>query len=399
MSGPLNGLLVADFSRILAGPLASMLLADLGADVIKVERPEHGDDTRAWGPPYGPDGETTTYFLAVNRNKRSVVLDLKDGDDQEMARRLATRADVVIENFRSETTAGFGLDYVTLAADNRGLVYCHISGFGERAGHDLPGYDFLAQAMSGLMDITGMPDGPPIKTGVAIVDVVTGLHAVIGVLAALSHRDRTGEGQRVDVNLMSSALSLLANQSSSYVAGGTVPSRMGNSHPSIAPYDLYPTEDDPIVVNAGNDRQFSQLCMALGRPALAADPRFASNEARVENREELNKVIADALSHHGRDHWLRQLRARSIPCGPINDISEAFALAERLGLDAIRKFEAGDHTVRTVSNPIGLSATPPSYRFPPPTLGNLDASALEARIRRVAGSMGDASQPPRKPNR
>lgn len=367
--GPLAGLVVADFSRILAGPLATMMLGDLGAEVIKVERPGAGDDTRSWGPPFAEDG-SSAYYLSVNRNKRSIALDLGDERQRARARALVRTADVVIENFRAGTMERFGLDYESSKADNPGLIYCRISGFGPGPGRDLPGYDFLVQALSGLMSITGHPDGPPMKTGVAIVDVLTGLHAAVGVLAAVAERERSGLGQRLEVNLFSSALSSLVNQASSFLTAGSVPTRMSNQHPSVAPYETLATATGPIVVAVGNDGQFRNLCAALGRPDLAADDRWASNEGRVRHRAELVAELEAALGQRPVEDWVGVLRDHEIPCGAVQDISQAFEMADRLGLDAVRRLVGDDGAgVAGVANPITLSRTPASYRLAPPGLG------------------------------
>lgn len=368
---PLEGILVADFTRVLAGPYATMLLGDLGAEVIKVERPGAGDDTRHWGPPWAADGQST-YFHAVNRNKASVELDLQDSADLVLARRLAERADIVMSNFRPGTTAKLGLDYATLSQDSPGVICCEISGFGSGAGADLPGYDLLVQAMGGMMSITGDP-GQPTKVGVAIVDVVTGLHACVGVLAALAERDRTGRGQPVEVNLLSSVLSALVNQSSAFAAGGQVPTALGNAHPSIAPYEPFDTADRPIVVAVGNDRQFAALCRVLGVDELAGDGRFVTNPARVANRHELHALLEPPLAAAGAEHWRAALTGAGVPCGPINDIGAAFALAEELGLAPTQ--QAGeDSAVPTVAHPINLPQGPPRYRSASPRLGDDDAA-------------------------
>ncbi|MGN9841120.1 CaiB/BaiF CoA transferase family protein [Nonomuraea sp. H19] len=394
MSGALSGLLIADFSRVLAGPYATMLLADLGAEVVKVERPGTGDDTRAWGPPYAAGGEAT-YFLGVNRNKRSIALDLRA--DVEVARALAARADVVVENFRPGTMDRLGLGYEALRELNPGLIYCSITGFGSGAGAGLPGYDLIAQAVGGLMSVTGEPDGPGTKAGVALVDVITGLHAALGILAALHHRDRTGaggrvpdgggrvpdgggrvpdggervsgEGQHVEVSLLSSLLSALTNHASAYAAAGVVPRAMGNRHPSIVPYEVFEAADRPLVIAAGNDRQFQALCTALDRPDLAADARYAANAGRVTARAGLVAELNAALRRRTADEWFEVLTAAGVPCGPINDLAAAFALAEDLGLEPAVKVGG----VGQVANPIRLSATPPSYRHPPPDLGQDEA--------------------------
>jgi crotonobetainyl-CoA:carnitine CoA-transferase CaiB-like acyl-CoA transferase len=370
VTGPLEGLVVADFSRVLAGPFATMLLGDLGADVIKVEHPGGGDETRAWGPPFAHGH--STYYLAVNRNKRSVALDLKDEHGRRAARALAGRADVLVENFKAGSMERLGLGYEELARDNPGLVWCSISGFGRGAGAALPGYDFLVQAMSGLMSITGPGGGEPTKVGVALVDVLTGLYAFGGVLAALHERDRTGRGQRVEVSLLGSALASLVNQASSYLCTGRPPRAMGNRHPSITPYETLTTADRPLVVAVGNDGQFARLCRVLGVPELAADPRFATNAARVDNRDALAALLERALAARGAAEWVTALGEAGVACGLVNDVGEAFALAEQLGLDPVA--DAGG--VPQVADPIGLSATPASYRLAPPALGEHTAEVL-----------------------
>ena len=372
----LQGLLVADFSRILAGPYATMLLADLGADVIKVERAGSGDDTRGWGPPFA--GTDSTYFLAANRNKRSLELDLAQAEGRHSALALAARADVVIENFRPGALSKLGLGYEDVRRVNERVIYCTISGFGLEAGANLAGYDLLAQSVGGLMSITGPEPGVPTKVGVALVDVITGLHAAVGILAAVQHRERTGEGQRVTVNLLSSLLSALTNQASGYVSGGVVPDIMGNRHPSIAPYETFPTEDRPLALAVGNDRQFRSLCAVLGRDDLAGDPRFGTNTSRVAHREALFDELASAFKTSSADAWFEQLTRAGVPCGPINNIAEAFALAEQLGLQPIVTMETDSgSTVRQVANPIGLTATPPTYRRTPPRLGEDTESILD----------------------
>jgi crotonobetainyl-CoA:carnitine CoA-transferase CaiB-like acyl-CoA transferase len=380
----LGGLLVADFGRVLAGPYATMLLADLGADVIKIEHPDTGDDTRSWGPPWVA-GEAT-YFRGVNRNKRSAALDLRTPEGLSAARGLANRADVVVENFRPGTMDRLGLGYEQLKATNPGLVYCSVTGFGTGPGRALPGYDLLAQAVGGLMSVTGPEPGQPTKVGVALVDVITGLHAAVGMLAALRHRDRTGHGQRVEVNLLSSLLSALTNQAAGFLGAGVIPEPMGNRHPSIAPYEVFPTADRPLVVAVGNDRQFRALVDALGLQDLAEDPRFADNPSRVKHRDELANVLRGALVQETADHWFGVLSAAGVPVGPINDIGEAFALAERLALEPIVEIDDPDRGTpsRQVANPIRLSETPATYRRPPPLLG-ADTAAVEGQERTTSG--------------
>src|SRR5919106_712377 len=323
---PLDGILVADFSRVLAGPLASMLLGDLGADVVKVERPDGGDDTRAWGPPWR-DGEAT-YYLGLNRNKRSIALDLGDAGDRDLARRHGERADVLLESFRPGLMASWGLDGDVLRARNPGLVSCSVTAFGsgERAA-GMPGYDFLLQAMGGLMSVTGEAEGRPLKAGAALIDLVCGLLAVTGIQAALAERDRTGRGRHVEVSLMDSALASLLNQGSAWVSGGAVPSRRGNRHPSIVPYETYEAADRPFAVAVGNDRLFARLCEAVGLPGLPADERSATNEARVANVDALARELEAVFRRQPAEHWVETLRAASVPVGPINRVDEAFELA------------------------------------------------------------------------
>ena len=364
--GPLAGLLVADFSRVLAGPYASMLLADMGAEVVKVEGPS-GDETRTWMPPVRDD--VSTYYLGINRNKRSIVLDLEDADDAAAAQELAARADIVLENFKPGGLARFGLDYDTVAAANPGVVYASISGFGSGRGAALPGYDLIVQALAGLMSLTGDPDGPPYRAGISVFDVMTGLHAMVGVLAALQHRSRTGEGQHVEVNLMSSALSGLVNHSSAVVAAGVTPMRMGNSHPSLFPYDALPAADGDLIVTAGNDRQFRKLCEVLGVPDLVDDPRFRHNQDRTENRDELRPLLVERLATRTKMEWFRDLIAAGVPAGAINTVNEGVAFADELGLQPVVEVGDGESAVPSIRNPISFSATPVGYRRPPPGLG------------------------------
>jgi crotonobetainyl-CoA:carnitine CoA-transferase CaiB-like acyl-CoA transferase len=364
--GPLAGLLVADFSRILAGPYATMLLADLGAEVVKVEGPG-GDDTRTWQPPVR-DG-VATYYLSVNRNKRSVSLDLKDAGHLELAQELARRADVLVENFKPGGLARYGLDYDTVAAGNQGVIYASISGFGSTPeGRSLPGYDLIVQAISGFMSLTGETDGEPYRAGVALFDVMAGLHATIGVLAALNHRRETGVGQHIEVNLLSSALSGLVNQTSAFVAGGVVPFRMGNSHPSLFPYEPLPCADGELIVTAGNDGQFRRLCEVLGLPELAEDPRFLRNEDRTANRDELRPLLVERLRTRPKQEWFREIIGAGVPCGPINTIDQGVAFAEEVGLDPVVLVGEGAAAVPSVRNPITFSNTAAQYRLPPPTL-------------------------------
>lgn len=373
MTGALDGIVVADFSRVLAGPYATMMMGDLGAEVVKVERPGTGDDTRSWGPPFQPhadgiDEPMATYFASVNRNKTSLVVDLQTDEGRGRARDLVRRSDVVIENFRAGTMERLGLGYDTLVADKPDLIYCAITGFGRDNGADIPGYDLLIQAMSGLMSITGPADGSPSKVGVAVVDVLTGVHAVAGILAALRHRDRTGEGQRIDLNLFMVALSSMANQTAGYLGADIVPRAMGNRHPSIVPYEVFSTADRPIAMAVGNDTQFRRLVKALDRAELAADERFATNSARVAHRDDLVTELTVELRTAGADHWYRVLTGAGVPAGPINDIAEAFAFARSIGIEPAVAVAGTD--IPAVGNPIEMSVTPATYRLPPPVLPN-----------------------------
>jgi crotonobetainyl-CoA:carnitine CoA-transferase CaiB-like acyl-CoA transferase len=363
--GPLAGLLVADFSRILAGPYCTMLLGDLGADVIKVESPD-GDDTRRWVPPTR-DG-VATYYLAINRNKRSVVLDLRDPGDLAAAQELARRADVFVQNFKPGGLARFGLDYESVRAGNRDVIYASISGFGVTGGKDLAGYDLMVQAMSGLMSLTGDADGPPYRSGISVFDVISGLHTAIAILAALHHRSATGEGQQVEISLMASALSAMVNQTSAYVAGGVVPFRMGNSHPSVYPYEPLPTADRDLIVAAANDGQFRKLVQVLGMPDLADDPRFATNQARTGNRQQLRPLLAERLTARPAAEWFAELNAAGVPCGPINTVDAGVGFAREIGLEPVVAAGTGAAAMPVIRNPVDYSATPPSYPLPPPAV-------------------------------
>lgn len=368
MAGALEGIRIADFSRILAGPYATMLLADMGAEVLKVERPPIGDDTRQWGPPFDAAGDAT-YYGSINRNKRSIALDLATGEGQSAARTLIRTCDVVIENFVPGTMDKFGLGYDALAAEQPGLVYASISGFGRTdAAAKLPGYDLLVQAVGGLMSITGPDPQTPTKAGVALVDVITGLHCAIGVLAALRHHDATGEGQRVDVTLLGSLLSGLVNQAGAFVGAGVVGRAMGNAHPSIAPYEVFDTADRALALAVGNDGQFRQCVTAIDLAHLADDPRFSTNPLRVQHRAELRPLLQAALSARGADEWTALFTTVGVPCGPVNGIDEAFALAAALGLEPIREIDG----LPTVAHPIAFSRTPAEYRLRPPRVGDTE---------------------------
>ncbi|GAA1001394.1 crotonobetainyl-CoA:carnitine CoA-transferase CaiB-like acyl-CoA transferase [Subtercola frigoramans] len=373
-TGPLAGLVIADFSRVLAGPYCTMLLADMGATVIKVESPA-GDETRNYKPPVL--GDESTYFLSVNRNKRSIVLDLTSEDDRMIAHDLAARADVVIENFKPGGFARFGLGYSSIAAVNPSVIYASITGFGTTGGADLPGYDLLAQAISGMMDLTGNPGGEPFRAGVAVFDVMTGLHACIGILAALHHRDVTGEGQQVETNLLSSALSGLVNQTGAYALSGTVPTRMGNEHPSLYPYAPFPTSDGQIVIAVGNDSLFRALCAGIGRAELGVDERFATAPARNHNRGELRPILEELLSVRTASEWADLLQATGVPAAPILDVKGGVDTAARLGLEPVVTAGSGARELPGIRNPISFSRTAPSYDWAPPLLNEGRVDVLD----------------------
>ncbi|HAG63379.1 CaiB/BaiF CoA-transferase family protein [Kocuria rhizophila] len=366
---PLDGVLVADFSRVLAGPLCTMTLADLGARVIKVERPGSGDDTRHWGPPFSETGPT--YYESVNRNKESVCLDLREDEGRELARELALRADVVVENFKPGGMAKLGLGYDEISAENPGVVFVSVSGFGTAGGAHLAGYDFLVQAVGGLMSITGRADGEPTKAGVALVDVLTAKDATIGTLAALEQRRRTGRGAHIDVSLLSSLQGALVNQGQAYLGAGKVPQRMGNDHPSIVPYQLLQCSDAPLAVTVGNDRQFRKFTEVLGIPETAEDERYASNGARVDHREELTALLEEALAARTASEWQEALTEVGVPAGKVGGIDEGVALAEELGLEPT--VDVQDRTGTTVGRQFRHPAqwTPPlaSPTQAPPQLG------------------------------
>lgn len=378
--GPLEGVRVIELARILAGPWAGQLLADLGAEVIKVERPGSGDDTRGWGPPYLRDaagGETaeSAYYLCANRNKRSLCVDMKSAGGQATLRRLAAGSDVVIENFKVGDAARYGLDYPSLSADNPGLVYCSITGFGQTGPlRERPGYDFLVQAMGGLMSVTGAPDGEPgggpQKVGVALSDIMTGLYASVGILAALAERERSGLGQHVDLALLDVTAATLANQATNYLVGGINPARLGNAHPNIVPYQSFVARDGHLIVAVGNDAQFRRFAAVLGRPELADDERFASNRDRVKHREQLVPLLQAALLERDKGEWLELLERAGVPAGPINTVAEVFDEPQLRAREMRVKVPHPDNPeLELVGNPIKLSRTPVSYRRPPPRLG------------------------------
>jgi crotonobetainyl-CoA:carnitine CoA-transferase CaiB-like acyl-CoA transferase len=367
LQGPLTGLVVADFSRILAGPYATMLLADMGATVIKVESPA-GDDTRTWMPPVHR-GEAT-YYLSINRNKKSIVLDLKDPTDLHRAHSLVQRADIMIENFKPGQLVQFNLDYDAVRQLNPGLIVASISGFGsQEPGAKMMGYDLMIQAMSGLMSLTGEADGPPFRSGISVFDILAGMHCTTGILAALYERASSGRGQHVEVSLMASALSGLANHSNSYAMEGVVPYRMGNAHPSLFPYEPFPTGDGELVVIAGNDGQFKALVTALGRPDLAFDPDFVTNKDRTRNRDKLRPILVELLATKSATAWFETLTAAKVPCAPIVTVDAGVTLADQLGLAPIVTLPYRGEELRMIRHPITFSETPVTYRMAPPTIG------------------------------
>ncbi len=393
LQGTLSGLRVLDFSRVLAGPFCTMLLADLGADVIKVEHLARGDDTRAWGPPWLGEGDDaqSAYFLSVNRNKRSLTLDIKTPGGQDLARRLAAKSHVVVENFKAGQMASFGLSYDDLRAINPALVYCSITGFGQTGPYrDRPGYDYVIQAMSGLMSITGPEDGPPYKVGVAISDVFAGLFAATSILAAVRHSERTGQGQSIDVALLDAQIAALVNVASNFLVSGQTPPRFGNQHPNIVPYQTFSASDGEFVVAVGNDGQFARLCAVIGRPDLRDDPRCATNPARVEHRAWLIPLLQAVFARRPAAEWVDRLLAAGIPAGPINTIPAALGdphVAAR-GLVHEIDLQAGE-VLRLIGPPVRMAPDAAEVRTPPPRLGEhtdevlrdvlgLDAEAIAA---------------------
>jgi crotonobetainyl-CoA:carnitine CoA-transferase CaiB-like acyl-CoA transferase len=365
---PLEGVRVLDLSRVLAGPYATMMLADLGADVLKIEHPERGDDTRHWGPPFA--GSESAYFLSINRNKRSAGVDLKDPDGLEKVKTLAASADVLIENMRRGALERLGLGYETLKETNPGLVYCSITGFGPGEDEDRPGYDFLIQARGGIMGITGFPDGEPTKVGVAIADMVCGLQAAMAVLAALYRRNDTDEGARIEVPLFESQLSWLANRAQAYLVSGEDAGRLGNAHPSIVPYQTFDASDKKIALAVGNDTQFENLCRVIGHPELADDQRFAENPDRVANREELIAILQEEFSKKTVDEWVEEIRGAGVPVGPVNGLADVFSDDHVLSSGILQNVEhpaAG--MLALLASPVLVDGERLPIRRPPPTLG------------------------------
>ena len=386
MSGPLNGIRVFDLTRVLAGPSCTQILGDLGADVIKIERPEHGDDTRKYGPPFvlDVDGTETTesgYYLSANRNKRSVTLNLTGAEGQSLAKRMISQCQVLAENFKVGNLAKFGLDYTSLKAENPGLVYCSITGFGQTGPKaKRPGYDFMAQGLGGIMSITGPPGGEPHRVGIPIADLTAGLWAAISINAALRHREVTGEGQHLDISLLDTQVSLLSIQGLNYLTSGEVPGLLGNAHPNIVPYQVFPTADGNIIVAVGNDDQFKRYCEFAGVPELIDDERFVTNKARVQNREALTQILNDVMRQKPSAYWLEALEKIKITCGPINNIDQVFddAQVAARGMRIEMNHPAtGGEPVSLIGSPSKMSVTEVSYRHAPPMLGQHTEEVLE----------------------
>ena len=382
-SGPLSGIKVFDLTRVLAGPTCVQMLADLGADVIKIEKPGSGDDTRGFAPPFMPGTQESAYFVGVNRNKRSVTLDIAKPEGQEIARALVAECDILAENFKVGALAKYGLGYEQLHAAHPGLIYCSITGFGQTGPYaPRPGYDSLVQAMGGVMSLTGEPDGLPQKVGVPVADLFAGLYGCIGVLAALRHKERTGLGQQIDIGMLDTHVAWLANQGMNFLATGENPVRLGNQHPNIAPYQVFPTADGHVVLSIGNDPTFVRFCENFGLPELPKDPRFATNAARVAHRDLVTAALTPVLGQHPTAWWVGQLEALKIGCGPINTLREVFSDPQVLAREVLVRMPhpATPDGVTVIANPVRLSETPPDYRLPPPTLGQHTDEVLGARL-------------------
>jgi crotonobetainyl-CoA:carnitine CoA-transferase CaiB-like acyl-CoA transferase len=384
MTGPLDGLRIFDLSRILAGPTCTQLLGDLGAEVLKIERPGAGDDTRKWGPPYvkdasGADTGESAYYLSSNRNKRSVAIDIGRPAGQALARRMIGTCDVMIENFKVGDMARYGLSWADLRGDYPRLVYCSISGFGQTGPYaPRAGYDMLAQGLGGIMSVTGEPDRPPMKVGVGIADIMCGMYATVAILAALRHRDRTGEGQYIDLALLDSQVAWLANVGLNYLTSGKVPQRVGNEHPNIVPYNVLPAADGYVILAVGNDAQFVKFCAFAGAPELASDPRFATNADRVRNRAALYALLPELMRRKSQAEWVQGLAPLGVPCSPVNTVDQVFAdpQVQARGMKvSVPHPLAG--SVDLIGNPLKLSATPVTYRRPPPTLGQHTEEVLQ----------------------
>jgi crotonobetainyl-CoA:carnitine CoA-transferase CaiB-like acyl-CoA transferase len=375
-NGPLKGVKVLDLSRILAGPTCTQLLGDLGASVIKIENPSTGgDDTRQWGPPYVEDeagnrSDLSAYFMSANRNKKSVAIDIATPEGQAEIKRLASHADILIENFKPGGLAKYGLDYNSLSQDLPGLVYCSISGYGQTGPNSSkPGYDLMAQGYGGIMSLTGDPEGAPMKVGVGIADVMCGMYATVGILAALRHRDLTGEGQQIDLALVDAQISWLINEGTNYLTSGHVPQRRGNGHPNIVPYEVYETADGHVILAVGNDSQFRRFCAFIGHADLADDARFATNPARLEHRDALNAILRPAMKQHPMTSVISELEARKVPVGPVQTLDQVFDTDQVAARQMKIAMQAQPGEVNLIGNPLNLSLTPVTYRHAPPVFG------------------------------
>jgi len=369
--GPLSGLRVLDLTRVLAGPTCTQMLGDLGAEVIKIERPEAGDDTRGFAPPFVPNTKESAYFVGVNRNKKSVTLDIAKPEGQAIILKLLEHCDILVENFKVGALAKYGLGYDQLAKTHPRLIYCSITGFGQTGPYaPRPGYDALIQAMGGVMSLTGEPNGSPQKVGVPVADLFAGLYGCIGILAAVNHRNSTGQGQQIDIGMLDTHVAWLANQGMNYLATGENPPRLGNQHPNIAPYQEFPTKDGYIILAVGNDPTFERFCKAFGQEALLADPRFATNPIRVQNRQLVTDTLTPVMKSKTTAEWIEALEALKIGCGPINTLEQVFADPHVQAREMVVEMAHGSgETVKVIANPVKLSATPPSYRSAPPVLG------------------------------
>ena len=377
--GPLKGLRVLDLTRVLAGPTCTQMLGDLGAEVIKIERPGSGDDTRGFAPPVMPGTEESAYFIGVNRNKRSVTLDIATKEGQEIAKQLLADTDILVENFKVGALAKYGLGYEQLHEEFPGLIYCSITGFGQTGPYaPRPGYDSLIQGMGGVMSLTGEPDGLPQKVGVPVADLFAGLYGCIGILAALRHRERTGQGQQVDIGMLDTHVAWLANQGMNFLATRENPARLGNQHPNIVPYQVFPTKDGHMVLSVGNDATFKRFCEAFGLEKLLADKRFATNSARVENRQLVTDTLTPVMKKHPTDWWVDKLEGLKIGCGPINSLKQVFddPHVQARGMEVQMKHSSGAD-VTVIANPVRLSETPPDYRIAPPLLGEHTSEVLQ----------------------
>ncbi|MBL6457816.1 CoA transferase [Belnapia sp. T6] len=377
-NGPLQGLRVLDLTRVLAGPTCTQMLGDLGAEVFKIERPEAGDDTRGFAPPFVPNTRESAYFVGVNRNKKSITLDIGKPEGQAVIHRLLEHCDILVENFKVGALAKYGLGWEQLKAKYPRLIYCSITGFGQTGPYaPRPGYDALIQAMGGVMSLTGEPKGTPQKVGVPVADLFAGLYGCIGILAAVNHRNATGQGQQIDIGMLDTHVAWLANQGMNYLATGENPPRLGNQHPNISPYQEFPTKDGYIILAVGNDPTFERFCKAFGQEQLLSDPRFATNPKRVENRDLVTQTLTPVMQSKTTTEWIDLLEAQKIGCGPINTLKEVFADPHVQARNMVLNLpHASGETVQVIANPVKLSATPPSYRSPPPLLGQHTGEVL-----------------------